>query len=264
MAARHGFPTLQIPPDIYHDCIAAGTDAKALRRRLADAGVAVRVIDGITRGLPGMPTEPVLFKGRAMRRFDIAACLEVAEALAAPVVNVSHYGAAPAPLAATAEAVGAICRRAALSGVTIALEFVPDSGNPSIGNAQAIVAACGEANCNIHLDTWHLTPNGADLSALNFNLRAELHNAIGWQLEKSHGAFCIAHHQREELLAPDGHAGPARRDERLTSEEEAGLHYLQGRMPYRAGVQCLGNVDFVHEAVAEDDLMDPVLGRSLF
>jgi sugar phosphate isomerase/epimerase len=169
VAARHGFPTLQIPPDIYLDCLAAGTDAKAIRRRLADAGVSVRVVDGVTGGLPGMPTEPVMFKGQAMQRFDIVACLDVAEALEAPIINVSHYGAALAPLEATAEAVGAACRLAARSGITIVLEFVPDSGNPSIGNAQAIVAACGEANCKVHLDTWHLARSGgtvADIRAL--------------------------------------------------------------------------------------------------
>ncbi|MBV1690581.1 sugar phosphate isomerase/epimerase [Novosphingobium sp. G106] len=169
VAARHGFPTLQIPPDIYHECLAAGTDAKALRRRLADAGVSVRVVDGITGGLPGMPTEPVMFKGKAMLRFDIAACLEVAEALDAPIINVSHFGATTAQIEATAEAVASACRLAATRGVTVVLEFVPDSGNPSIGNAQAIVAACGERNCKIHLDTWHLTRSGgtvADIRAL--------------------------------------------------------------------------------------------------
>jgi sugar phosphate isomerase/epimerase len=93
----------------------------------------------------------------------------VAEALEAPIVNVSHFGAAPAPLEATAESVGAICRQAAGRGVTIVLEFVPDSGNPSIAHARAIVEACGEGNCRIHLDTWHLARSGgtaADVRAL--------------------------------------------------------------------------------------------------
>jgi sugar phosphate isomerase/epimerase len=169
LAARHGFPTLQIPPDIYLDCLKADIDAKALRRQLADAGVRVQVIDGITGGLPGMPVEPVLFKGRAMQRFDIAACLAVAEALDAPIINVSHYGATPAPLAQTAEAIGAVCRQAARSGVTIALEFVPASGDPDVGHARAIAEACGEPNCKIHLDTWHLARSGgtvADIQAL--------------------------------------------------------------------------------------------------
>jgi sugar phosphate isomerase/epimerase len=174
-AARHGFPTLQIPPDIFHDCLESGTDAKALRQRLADAGVSVRLIDGVTGGLPGMPSEPVMFKGRAMRRFDIAACLEVAEALEAPIVNVSHYGAAPSPLDATAEAVGAACRLAARCGVTVVLYFGPDSGNPTIGHAQAIAAACGEANCKIHLDTWHLARSGGTVE----DIRALPPRAIG-------------------------------------------------------------------------------------
>jgi sugar phosphate isomerase/epimerase len=169
LAASHGFPTLQIPPDIYHDCLAAGTDARALRRRLADAGVSVRVVDGITGGLPGMPTEPVMFKGKAMQRFDIAACLEVAEALEAPIINVSHFGAAWAPLEETADAVGSACLLAARSGITIVLEFVPGSGNPDLSYAWGIAEVCGEPNCKVHLDTWHLARSGgtvADVRAL--------------------------------------------------------------------------------------------------
>ena len=38
VAARHGFPTLQIPPDIYHDCLEAGTNAKVVdEAKAADA-----------------------------------------------------------------------------------------------------------------------------------------------------------------------------------------------------------------------------------
>jgi sugar phosphate isomerase/epimerase len=169
MAARHGFPTIVIPPDLYHDCVAAGLDAAALRRRLADASVRVQVIDCISGGIPGMLTGPVVFRGKEMPRWDAAACIAVAEALEAPVVNISHYQGHPVPLAEIAEAVGAVSRAAARGGITIVLEFVPDSGIRSIVEAQAIAAACGEPNCKILLDTWHLARSGgtiADIRAL--------------------------------------------------------------------------------------------------
>ena len=69
-AARHGFPTLQIPPDLYFACRDEGVTAAALRRRMADAGVRVRLVDAITTGIPGMRSEPVQFKGRTMPRWD--------------------------------------------------------------------------------------------------------------------------------------------------------------------------------------------------
>ncbi|HEX8055363.1 MAG TPA: hypothetical protein VF481_01775, partial [Novosphingobium sp.] len=64
VAARHRFPTLQVPPDLYFACRDAGMSPAALRRRLADAGVRVQLIDAITTGIPGMRSEPVVFKGR--------------------------------------------------------------------------------------------------------------------------------------------------------------------------------------------------------
>lgn len=168
-AARHGFPTLQVPPDLYFACREEGLSATALRRRLSDAGVRVRLIDAITAGIPGMRSEPVQFRGRTMPRWDAAACLEVNDALEVPLLNLSHYLGEPVPLTEMAEAIGAVSRLAAGRGVTLVLEFVPDSGIRTIGEAQAIAAACGEPNCKVHLDTWHLARGGggvADIRAL--------------------------------------------------------------------------------------------------
>jgi sugar phosphate isomerase/epimerase len=156
LAARYGFPTLQIPPDI----LLKHGDAGVIRRRLRDAGVQVRLIDAITAGIPGMRTEPVVFRGREMPRHDATACLEVANALEAPLVNISHYLGSPVPLEQMAEGVASVCRMAAVQGVTIVLEFVPDSGIRTIGEAARIALASGEANCKVHLDTWHLARSG--------------------------------------------------------------------------------------------------------
>jgi sugar phosphate isomerase/epimerase len=169
VAARHDFPTLQVPPDLYFACRDEGMSATALRKRLDDAGVRVQLIDAITAGIPGMRTEPVEFRGRKMPRWDAAACLEANDALQAPVLNLSHYLGQPVPLAEIAEGVGAASRLAARHGVTLVLEFVPDSGIRTIHEAQAIAAACGEPNCKILLDTWHLSRGGhgaADIRAL--------------------------------------------------------------------------------------------------
>jgi sugar phosphate isomerase/epimerase len=168
-AARHGFPTLQIPPDLYFACRDEGITAAALRRLMADAGVRVSLVDAITAGIPGMRSEPVQFKGRAMPRWDAKSCLEANDALEAPLLNLSHYQGQPVPLVQMAEAIGEVSRLAAAHGVTLVLEFVPDSGIRTIHEAQAIATACGESNCKILLDTWHLARGGhgpADVAAL--------------------------------------------------------------------------------------------------
>jgi sugar phosphate isomerase/epimerase len=168
-AARHGFPTISFAPNLYHDALEAGFDRAALRRRLTDAGVRVRVIDGVSTGLPGLPDDPIPYRGRWLRRYDPAGCIEVAEAVGAPIVNVSHYRGDPVPLAVIAEAAGAASRLAAEHGITIALEFIPDSGIPDLAAGQAVVEMSGEANCTILLDSWHLVRSGGgvdDIRAL--------------------------------------------------------------------------------------------------
>jgi sugar phosphate isomerase/epimerase len=169
IAARHGFPTIAIPPDLYFASRDAGLGEQALRRKLADAGVKVRVIDAITSDLPGLPAGSTDFRGRQMMRANAETCLAVAEALEAPIVNVSYFRSEPVALTAIAEGIGAVCRQAARRGVEIVLEFVPDSGIATLAAAHAIARDCGEPNCGILLDTWHLARSGgtvADVEAL--------------------------------------------------------------------------------------------------
>ncbi|MCB2075640.1 MAG: sugar phosphate isomerase/epimerase [Novosphingobium sp.] len=169
LAGRHGFPTIAVSPHIHADSIADGLSEQALRRHLQDAGVSVRVIDCIAAGLPGMPPGDTKFGGRTIAQADAETCFRVAEALEAPVVNISLYNSEVVPVAEMAEAVGAICRQAATRGMAIAIEFYPESGIRDLAQAHAIARTCGEANCGVMLDTWHLARSGgtvADIAAL--------------------------------------------------------------------------------------------------
>lgn len=169
VAGRHGFPTLSFPPALYRDCLASGIDAKAMRRRLADAATRVTVVDCISKGLPGMPDDPISFDGKLMPRPGEASCYAMAEDLEAPIVNLAHHGADEVPEAALVDAIGAICHRAAARGLTIALEFVPGSGIRDLETARRITEATGQPNCTILLDTWHLARTqgtAADVAAL--------------------------------------------------------------------------------------------------
>ena len=160
LAGRFGFPTISITPDIYLAALENGESANQIRLRLADAGVRVSLIDAITAGVPGMQTDTVMFRGQPVMRHDATACIAVANAVEAPVVNLSHYLGSPVPLDRIADSIAAICRDAAESGITVVLEFVPESGIGSLAEAAAIAQACGEPNCGIMLDTWHLARSG--------------------------------------------------------------------------------------------------------
>ena len=169
LAARYGFPTIAFSPDMYHAALEGGETGPSLRRRLADAGVRVQVIDPLNAGLPGLSDEPTRLGEFTFTPSGADTCLDVAEAVGAPVINLVHYNGEAVPLDQLAEAIGSVCRQAARRGVTIAIEFVPEGAVPDLPAAQAMAAACAEPNCAIMLDTWHLLRTGgtvADIEAL--------------------------------------------------------------------------------------------------
>ena len=162
-AARHHFTTLSVRPDSVLDLIASGTSEAALRKRLRDAGVRVRVIDALGGGLPGMPHRVVASDGKSTGPADEDMCFRAAEAVACPMVNVTLYGGAPATLDAIAETLKGAAQRAAARGLGMVLEFVPGTSMPDIHAAHTIVKQCGEPNCAILLDPWHLARSDGTL-----------------------------------------------------------------------------------------------------
>lgn len=154
-AGRHGFPTLSVRPDMVQSAIEGGLSEAAIRQRMKDAGVRVRVIDALSGGLPGMTAPPTKIDGRVSQRSDAETCFHIAEIVEAPLINISHYRGEPVPVEEMANALGAISRKAAPRGLGLVIEFTPDGGIPNLGAALAIVQACGEPNCSILLDSWH-------------------------------------------------------------------------------------------------------------
>ena len=167
LAERHGFRRISARPYAFAACLRQGLGEDDLRRRLDQAGIEVTMIDALTDGVPGIPSADEIDPAtRAalppdmLEPPDAETCLRTAEVLGADVLNVTAYLGRPVPLGTMAAAVGGICRRAAPRGVRVALEFVPDSGLPDLAYAQNVVEACGEPNCGITLDVFHLDRSG--------------------------------------------------------------------------------------------------------
>ena len=165
-AGRYGFPTLSVRPDMVQSAIEGGLSEAAIRQRLKDAGVRVRVIDALSGGLPGLTAEPTKIGGRVSQRADAETCFRIAEIVEAPLINISHYRGEPVPLDEMADALGAISRKAAERGLGLVIEFTPDGGIANLGAALAIVTACGEPNCSILLDSWHHFRTGGTIDAI--------------------------------------------------------------------------------------------------
>ena len=175
-AGRHGFPTLSVRPDSVLGLIESGLSEAALRKRLADAGVRVRVVDALLAGLPGMAERQALeISGGRLNPADETACFRAAEAVGAPIVNIALFGGGPASADELAEAIGAVSARAARRGLSIVLEFIPGTAIADLHAARDIAAACGAPNCGILLDSWHLARSGGTVD----DIRALAPGAIG-------------------------------------------------------------------------------------
>jgi sugar phosphate isomerase/epimerase len=171
-AAEHaGFRRITVRPYCFAQALEAGWTEAALRRRLADAGIAVTMIDGLTTAFPGAPALDGLDAGFISRLPpdvlnppDEAMCFRAAIALGAPIVNVTHYMGPSLPLTVLADALAGVSRRAAPLGLRICVEFFPDSGIPDLPFAQSLVEACGEANVGVLLDVFHLDRSGGTVA----------------------------------------------------------------------------------------------------
>ncbi len=167
-AARHGFPTITLAADAVLTWREESGEA-ALRRRLADTGVRVRLVDGLGAGLPGMSHAPVRIGGREIARPDAETCFRAAMIVETPLVSATLNGAAPVPHAQLVDGIAAAARTAAGQDLAIAFEFIPDSPVPDLRAARALVEACATTALTILLDPWHLARSGgtvADIAAL--------------------------------------------------------------------------------------------------
>lgn len=107
--------------------------------------------------------------------------------------------------------------------------------------------------CVIDIREHHVDPPCHRVS--NLKLRAEFDHPVGGDLEKSHGAGGVAGHGGENMLAPERHAFAAGGDQIFPAEKEGGVHHVE---LHATGTlrQGLGDVDVIHESVADDDVVE--------
>src|SRR5262249_31334464 len=146
VAERAGFRRITARPYAFAQAVDAGWTEGALQRRLADAGIAVTMIDALTHVFPGMPAVSELDAGlRARLPPDVldppdeAPCFRAATALGASIVNVTHYLGRSRPADVMADALSGVAERAATLELRISVEFIPDSGFPDLPFTQSVI-----------------------------------------------------------------------------------------------------------------------------
>jgi sugar phosphate isomerase/epimerase len=170
VAALHGFPTISVPPSVFEHSLASGATVASLRQRLADAGIRVTVIDALTRDLPGSPPiDEIPAIWRENWKYGLDDLIQMAEALGARTINVTHYLGKPVTPPEMARAIAGLGERAGRHGLQLSLEFIPETSLGSLTAAAKIVELCGAGNVGIMLDIWHLLRSGGcaeDIRAL--------------------------------------------------------------------------------------------------
>lgn len=166
-AARAGFAGIGLLGMDHKLALDAGLTDADLDGILADHGLVLHEVEFLMEWSAG-PEEPERVATARMIEDQVWA---VADAFGPRVVSVGEIGGPEQlpPFDLLAERFGALCDRAAVHGLLVALEFTPWSGIPDIATAAALVAAVGRPNAGINLDAWHWfrgTPDAEVLRAV--------------------------------------------------------------------------------------------------
>jgi sugar phosphate isomerase/epimerase len=163
VAGTYRFPTISVPPHIVDLYLDSGATFAGLRRHLAGAGVRVTVIDALTRDLPGAPSpDEVPPIWRQNWTYALDDLIRMAEALEAPTVNVTHFLGKQVEPQVMAEAIAALAERAGRHGLSLSLEFMPETSLATVASSARIVQLCGAPNVGLMVDIWHLLRAGGD------------------------------------------------------------------------------------------------------
>src|SRR5216683_3722431 len=112
-------------------------------------------------------------------------------------------------------------------------------------------------SCSAPSGTSASAPKHRDRS--DFDLAAELDDAVCRDAEELGGVEHGVGHQDEDLLAPAGEGGALRRDDLLAAQEERGFHQVEAELQDAALRQRARDVRLVHEAIVELEDMEVVV-----
>jgi sugar phosphate isomerase/epimerase len=151
-SARAGFDSVSLWASF---AVPAGPDGT--RAVFDDAGVAVRVVEAVSKWIEG-PEAAV--EGDE-------AHLELATALGAEIVSAATIDQT-IDLTRAAEGFAAVCRRAADRGMRVAIEFIPFTAIPDLETAWRIVHDSRAENGGIVIDMlhWYHQPGGPNIDLL--------------------------------------------------------------------------------------------------
>ena len=161
-AAETGFWGIGMQVDDYVRTRERGASNDEMLRLLESTGMAIDEIEFLT----GWSSDVEAIRAHSVQ--VEAAIFAAVDALGARQLNVgcAEFPNEVAPVERMAERFAALCERASLHELTVALEFLPWSGIPDVATAWEVVRQSGAPNGGILLDTWHFFRGNPDFDAL--------------------------------------------------------------------------------------------------
>ena len=162
-ARAAGFSGVSLTPFDYEQVRASGVSDAELRRRVADAGLAIAELDAITTWLPGQEPPAAMDRemARVLRTCTAERLCPIAEAIGARSLTAVEFYGTRVELDAAASAFAKVCDRAREHGLLVHLEFLPWAGIPDLHSAWEIVRRADRPNGGLLVDSWHLFRSGS-------------------------------------------------------------------------------------------------------
>lgn len=151
-AVRLGYPAVAFNTNCYERWCLAERLTPADIRGIADRhGLRIPILELLREWNP---------ERKAVERVEgvpvtAAEFFDLARTLGATVVTCADNGRRPLAPGVTASAFRDLCRQAADHGLSMAIEFVPFTGIPTVTAAWEVIQEAGEPNGAILFDSWH-------------------------------------------------------------------------------------------------------------
>jgi sugar phosphate isomerase/epimerase len=166
-ARDHGYRGVSVMPFELAPLFADGMTPEEIATRIADHGLAVAEVDGVTTWFDGhAPPAEWGSAGEAMRGNTAEALAPLAAQLGARSLSVFEYYGVDVDTDRAAEGFAHACDVGAEHGLLMTLEFLPWAGVPTLGAALDIVRTAGRPNGRVLVDSWHFFRSGATLDEL--------------------------------------------------------------------------------------------------
>ncbi len=163
-AGGEGLGSITISPHFYERAREQGLSDSDLRLILEDNGVSISELDPLVNWTPHEIPEDNFASGYA--RYTEYDFYRIADGLGARTINAIHTTDDPLDSSALADSLAALCERAAAHDLIVTVEPMPWSTIGNLETALDLVARCGQSNCGVNVDTWHLIRSGGSVADL--------------------------------------------------------------------------------------------------